>query len=94
MGGPRWEKLILALVGRALISKGLIQLLADGWGCAPSLLVVWPGMTQPWVYGLFCRVNDDLQKDSHQGVPSRIAAACGPIPAASPFQPLPPQQTL
>ena len=24
-----------------MISKGLIQLLADGWGCAPSLLVVW-----------------------------------------------------
>ena len=26
----------------------LIQLLADGWGRAPSLLVVWPEMTQPW----------------------------------------------
>ena len=31
----------LALVGRALLSKALIQLSADGWGCTPSL-VVWP----------------------------------------------------
>ena len=32
-----WEKLSLALVGRALLSKTLIQLSADGWGCPPSV---------------------------------------------------------
>ena len=42
-----WEKLGLALVGRTLLSKALIQLSADGWGCAPSLLVVWSEATQP-----------------------------------------------
>ena len=35
-------KLGLALVGRAMLSKSLIQFSADGWSCAPSLLVVWP----------------------------------------------------
>ena len=34
-----WEKLGLAPVGRALLSKALIQLSADGWSCVPSLLV-------------------------------------------------------
>ena len=33
---------------RALLSKALIQLSADGWGCTPSLLVVWPEATQLW----------------------------------------------
>ena len=37
-----WEKLGLALVGKAVLSKSLIQLSADGWGYATSLLVVWP----------------------------------------------------
>ena len=31
-----WNKLGLALVGRAMLSKSLIQFSADGWGCAPS----------------------------------------------------------
>ena len=43
----QWEKLGLALVGRALLSKGLIQPSADGWGCAPSLVGFWPEATQP-----------------------------------------------
>ena len=30
------------------LSKTLIQLSADGWGCSPSLLVVWPDGTQSW----------------------------------------------
>ena len=44
-----WENLGLALVDRTLLSKALIQLSADGWGCAPSLLVVWSEATQPLV---------------------------------------------
>ena len=43
-----WEKLGLSLMGRALLSKALIQLSADGWGCAPSMVVFWPEVTQPW----------------------------------------------
>ena len=42
-----WEKL-LALVGRAMFIKTLIQLSADGWGWIPSLLVVWPEVVWPW----------------------------------------------
>ena len=39
----RWGKLGPALVGRAMFSKSLIQISADGWGCAPSCEV-----TQSW----------------------------------------------
>ena len=39
-----WRKLGLALVGRAMLSKTLIELSADGWGFAP-LLVIWPEAT-------------------------------------------------
>jgi len=35
-----WEKLGLALVGRALLSKALIHLSADEWGYVPFLLTV------------------------------------------------------
>ena len=42
------EKLGLALVSRALLSKALIQLSADEWDYSPSLVVVWPEATQPW----------------------------------------------
>ena len=38
----------LALVGRALLSKALIQISADRWACTPSLVVVWPEATQRW----------------------------------------------
>ena len=43
-----WEKPGLVMVFRALLSKALIQLSADGWGCTPSLVVYWPEATQPW----------------------------------------------
>ena len=41
-----WEKLGLALFGRAMLNKALIQVPADEWGCAPSLVVFWPEATQ------------------------------------------------
>ena len=44
-----WSQILGPLVGRAVFSKALIQLSADGWGCAPSLLVVWSEATQPLV---------------------------------------------
>ena len=31
-----------------MFSKTLTQLFADGWGYAPSLLVVWPEVIQSW----------------------------------------------
>ena len=37
----------LALVGRPLLSKALIQLSADWWGCTPTLVVFCPEVTQP-----------------------------------------------
>ena len=37
-----WGKLGLALMGRAMFSKSLIQFSLDGWGCVPSL---WFGLT-------------------------------------------------
>ena len=33
-----WGKLGLALMGRAMLSKSLIQFSVGGWGCVPSLL--------------------------------------------------------
>ena len=53
-----------------MLSKPLIQLSADGWGCAPSLLVVWPETTQSWHCG---RANGGLQGDSGQHAPPRTA---------------------
>ena len=44
-------------MGRALLSEALIQLSADGWVCSPSLVVVWPEVTQPGVYRLYDKVN-------------------------------------
>ena len=32
-----WQKLSLALVGEAMLSKSLIQFSADEWSCVPSL---------------------------------------------------------
>ena len=45
--GLSWENLGLALVGRALLSKALIQLSADEWCCTSFLVVFWPEVTQP-----------------------------------------------
>ena len=47
-GTSSGEKLGLALVGRETLRRSLIQLSADGWGYAPSLLVVLPEVNQSW----------------------------------------------
>ena len=93
LDGRDWEKLGLALVGRALLSKAVIQLSADGWGFDPSLLF---GLRQhcPGVYRLYGRVKDDLQEGLCQGGPSQTATASAFIPVVSPWQPTPPQETL
>ena len=33
-----WGKLGLVLVGKGMLSKSLIQLSVDGWGCAPAVV--------------------------------------------------------
>ena len=38
MGETDWRKLGLVLMGRAMLSKSLIQFSIDGWGSIPSLL--------------------------------------------------------
>ena len=72
-----WGNLDLALVGGATLSKSLIQLSVDGWGCVPSQL-----------FGLkpnHGRVNGDLlQKDLCQtaefNVLDSMAGHCQPTP--------------
>ena len=37
MGETDWGKLSVVLMGRAMLSKSLIQFSVDGWGCVSSL---------------------------------------------------------
>ena len=42
MGETDWGgKLGLVLMGRAMLSKSLVQFSVDGWGCVPFLLFTW-----------------------------------------------------
>ena len=70
-----WEK----LVGRALLSKALIQLSVDEWGCTASLVAVWPKETQSWASRLCGRINEELQEGLSQGGP-----CSAPTPVVSP----------
>ena len=81
-----------ALVGRALLSKSLIQLSADGWGCVSSLMVVWPGVLEP--IGSMVRLLANFKKDFCQHVPPRTVAARSSVLAAGHQQPMPPKETL
>ena len=69
-----WRKLGLALMG-----KFLIQLSANGWGCAPSLLVVWPVATQSWSLRALWWATGDLQEDLRQHTAARTAVASAPV---------------
>ena len=72
-----WEKRDLALVGRTLLCKALIQLSADGWGCTPSLVVVWPEVNQPWVQGSqFGSVTHSVVSDSLRPLSTVLQALC------------------
>ena len=75
------------MVGRAdllwwsELRKTLIHLTVDGWGWAPSLLVVLPEATQHWsVPGLFGGANGRLWEGSRQGVLPRTSAASVLVP--------------
>ena len=87
-----WEKLGLALVGKALLSKALTQLFADVWGTFPGSILAWGR----WGLGSMDSMVG-LMANSKSGLcqrgPSQTAAVSYPIPVASPCQ-LPPQETL
>ena len=71
-------------MGRAMLSKSLIQFSVDGWGCVPSLLFdLRPN------YG---GANED-SGDLLQKFPWCTAALSAPDPAAGPRRPTPPLQT-
>ena len=77
------------------LSKTLIHLTADGWGCVPTLLVVWCETTQHWsLPGLFGGANDRLWEGSRPGVLPRISVASVLVTMVSHSHPLPLQETL
>lgn len=83
----QWEKQGLVPVSRVVLSKALIRLSVDGWGCTLFLLVVWAEATCLGAYRLYGRVNGSLQEDSLalQGSPSRITAASASFPHSEPL---------
>ena len=54
-------------MSRALVSKALVQLSVDGWGCTPSLELFSLRQPSPGVYSLSSRVNGDLQEVYSKG---------------------------
>ena len=60
-------------MGRAMLSKSLIQYSVDGWGCVPSLLFTW-GQTMADIM----KIMATSFKRSHAGTAALIA----PNPAA------------
>ena len=84
MGETDWRKLGLVLMGRAMLSKSLIQFSVDGWGCVPSLLFdLRPN------YGGGNEDNGTSFNRSH----ACTAALSAPDPAAGHCQPLPQPET-
>ena len=70
-GGQSW-----LFLWWAELSKTLICLSADGGGWVPSLLVVWPEVTQHWsLPGRFGGANGRFREGSRQGALPRTSAA-------------------
>ena len=72
-------------MGRAVLSKSLIQFSVDGWVCLPSLLFTW-GQTMVEVM----KIMVPSCKRSHE-CPATLSA---PNPAAGHCQPTPPRRLL
>ena len=77
-------KLVLVLMGRAMLSKSLIQFSVDGQGCVPSLLFTW-GQTMVEVM----KIMVTSFKRSH----ACTATLSAPKPAAGHPQPMPLPET-
>ena len=71
-------------MGRAILSKSLIQFSLDGWGCIPSLLFIWD---QTMVEVMKIMVTSF--KWSH----ASTATLSAPNPAAGHHPPMPPPET-
>ena len=70
----------LVLMGRAMLSKYLIQFSVDGWGCVPSLLFTW-GQTIVEVMKIM--VTSFIRS------PACMATLTAPNPAAGRHRPMP-----
>ena len=85
-----WERLTegetpcLIMMGRAMLSKSLIQFPVDGWSCVPSLLFTW-GQTMMEVM----KIMVTSFKRSH----ACTATLSAPNPAAGHHRPTPPLET-
>ena len=84
MGETDRGKLGPVLMGRAMLSKSLIQFSVVGWGCVASPLFTW-GQTMVEVM----KIMATSFKRSHVCT----AVLSGPNPAAGHHQPMPPQET-
>ena len=76
-------KLGLVLMGGSMLSRSLIWLPVDGWGCVPSLLFTW-GQTGG---------GDEDNGDLLQKIPCTTATLGAPNPAAGHHRPMPPLET-
>ena len=79
-----WEKLSLALVGKALLSKALIQLSLIAGVALPPWYLFGLRQPSPGVYRLSGRVNGDVQEGLCHGGLSGSAAASALIPVLGP----------
>ena len=70
-------------MGRALLSKALIQLSADGWHCTSSLVVVWPERTQPSGLSVPHPSGESLPTHTSPGGPPVLAGSFGQCPAVA-----------
>ena len=71
------------LMGRAMLSKSLIQFSVDGWGCVPSLLFAW-GQTVVEVM--------KIMATSFKRPHACTATLSAPNPAAGHHRPTPPPE--
>ena len=74
-------KVGLVLVGKAMLSKSLIQFSVDGWSCVPSLLLTW-GQTMVEVMKIMATSFTRPHADT--------ATLSAPKPAAGHHRPTPP----
>jgi len=85
---------LVPLKGRAMLRKNFnqLKLSADGWGCIPVLLVVWPKASE--VYWLLGTGNGSLWEGLWQSVLPRTTTTTVFVPTMSHSHPLALQETL
>ena len=73
------EKLGLVLVGRAFLSKGLIQLSAYGWDCTPTPLPSSPGGTSMRTFQCPGPYDEPLSIHTSTGASLTVAGSFGSV---------------